>query len=86
MTIPDFATVRVVQLRNDIHHASIASSFECAPLPQIGDEGTVVEQGTRPGFYIVESNRADGRTDWLIEFAEDELLVISTPDRTTSDA
>ena len=78
MAIPDYATVRIVRLRSDVSHAPIDSSFDSPALPQRGDEGAVVHR-SRPGFYLVESVQMDGTTDWLAEFAEDELEVIREP-------
>ncbi|HJU66706.1 MAG TPA: hypothetical protein VJ650_00560 [Gemmatimonadaceae bacterium] len=86
--IIEFDKVRIVALHGPPEaHVSLAQSTQ---LPAIGDEGTVVElisenghlnadpdaHGTR---YMVENVGPDGGTQWLAEFARNELELVSRP-------
>jgi len=74
---PNYAAVRIVHLRADLDHAPISSSFDNPPHPAIGDIATIVDRTPDGAGYLVEKVRRDGRTDWLVLFAEDELELLS---------
>ena len=73
LTLPEYVNVRVVKLRTDLDHTVISSSFTDPPRPAVNDIATIVDRTVDGKRYLVEKVRTDGYTDWLAEFAEDEL-------------
>jgi hypothetical protein len=65
--------VRVVKLLAP--ERGVTSSFDPAPQPAVGDEGTVVSVARRR--YMVENVDGDGYTLWLADFAAEELELIA---------
>ena len=53
-----------------------------ARAPEVGDEGTLIDYGSRDGrsTYVVEMVDEDGGTVWLAEFYLDEIEMIDDPD------
>jgi len=76
LTLPTYATVRIVKLREDVDHSVISSSFDVPPRPAVGDIGTIVDPTSDFTLYLVERARSDGYTDWLATFSEDELEIV----------
>lgn len=75
--LPNYATVRIVQLRPEIDHTPISSSFDSPSSPEVGDIATIVDRAAEGTGYLVEKVQGDGRTEWLALFAEDELQLLS---------
>ncbi len=50
--------------------------------PEVGDEGTLIDYGSRDGrsTYVVEMVNEGGGTVWLAEFFLDEIEMIDDPD------
>lgn len=77
LALPNYASVRIVQLRSDMDHTPISSSFDSPSLPAVGDIATIVDRTAEGTGYLVERVRRDGRTEWVAIFAEDELELLS---------
>ena len=69
-------TVRIVRLLE--REREVTSSSAEARQPRVGETGTVVED-VGDGIYLVERTTADGYTNWLAEFATDELELVDRP-------
>ena len=73
MTFQVDDAVRVVRII--VSEREVATATLDAPLPHVGDEGTIVAD-VGDGFFIVECRTDDGITRWTAEFAAKELELL----------
>jgi hypothetical protein len=69
-------TVRIVRLAVD--ERDVTGSAAEPPQPRVGETGTVVDD-VGDGLLLVERTTADGATQWLAEFALEELELVDRP-------
>ena len=77
MTLRINDTVRIVRLAID--ERDVTGSAAEPPQPRIGETGTVVDD-VGDGLLLVERTTADGMTQWLAEFAIEELELVERRD------
>lgn len=77
MTLRINDTVRIVRLAVD--ERDVTGTAAEPPQPRIGETGTVVDD-VGDGLLLVERTTADGMTQWLAEFAIEELELVERRD------